>query len=113
MTNAEIIKALEYCINSGDVCDNCPLFRKKESSRDCVGEILREALALICRQQAELEKLRKEKERTAGMKKPELCETGKLNSYYVCPSCGTRINIFAKRCYNCGQELNWIDQLRP
>ena len=58
MTDKEIIKALECCI-SDENCENCPLHHKKIENA-CVltvVEFYKEILALINRQQAEIERL--------------------------------------------------------
>ena len=56
MTNAEIIKALECCgVMSGD-CENCPSKYRRRS--DCIRILTRDAIDLINRQQAEIERLK-------------------------------------------------------
>ena len=50
MTDNEIKKALECCIN--DDCDNCP-----DTFGNCEHNVMRDALDLINRQQAEIERL--------------------------------------------------------
>ena len=55
MTDNEIIKALECCIN--DVCEDCPLYGE---NGNCVQNTKRNALDLINRQKAEIEGLQKE-----------------------------------------------------
>ena len=50
MTDNEIKKALECCIN--DDCDNCP-----DTFGNCEHNAMRKALDLINRQQAEIERL--------------------------------------------------------
>jgi hypothetical protein len=55
MTDEMIIKVLECC-KAGD-CDNCPFYGRKE---DCEVELPEEALNLINRQKAEIERYRKE-----------------------------------------------------
>lgn len=52
MTDNEIIKALECCIN--DDCDNCP-----DTFGNCEHNAMRNALNLINRQQADIERLQK------------------------------------------------------
>ena len=52
MTDNEIIKALECCIN--DDCDNCP-----DTFGNCEHNAMRNALDLINRQQADIERLQK------------------------------------------------------
>ena len=55
MTDNEIIKALEYCAYR-EGCENCPI------TRECDGYVhLLDALDLINRQKAEIERLKKEK----------------------------------------------------
>lgn len=109
MTNAEIIKALECCINNGDVCDNCPRFRKKKSSRDCVGEILREALALINRQQVEIEKLKVVEH---GHWIPQYVSSRGLADIFECSVCNGHTftshkypNCPDKYCRHCGAKM--------
>ena len=58
MTDEQIIKALECC-KIGN-CDDCPFYGIKE---DCDVELPEEALDLINRQKAEIERLQKENER--------------------------------------------------
>lgn len=57
MTDAEIIKALECCINNNGICEDCPLLNKRNSSIECTVELIRDALDLINRQRAEIEEL--------------------------------------------------------
>jgi hypothetical protein len=60
MNDAEIIKALEYCINSTICLENCEKCPYKEQSNYCVDEMLKDCLNLIKHQQAENEKLKLE-----------------------------------------------------
>ncbi len=53
MTDEQIIKALEYC-KIGE-CDDCPFYDVKE---DCEVELPEEALNVIYRKKAEIEKLK-------------------------------------------------------
>ena len=57
MTDKEIIKALECCFMEQQ-CNYCPLY--KEHSADCLDTVLKNAHALITRQQAENENLKVE-----------------------------------------------------
>jgi hypothetical protein len=65
MTDAEIIKALECCkmpVGSG-ACNNCPLKvirdnLHKEDTKSCTTIMMENALDLIKRQQAEIERLK-------------------------------------------------------
>lgn len=57
LTYKEIIKALECCFMEQQ-CNNCPLY--KEHSADCLDTVLKNAHALITRQQAENENLKVE-----------------------------------------------------
>ena len=62
MTDAEIIKALEYCINYKDGhCENCP-YRENEKGIYCVRYLAQNSLDLINRQKAEIERLNKQAE---------------------------------------------------
>lgn len=58
MTDNEIIKALECCIN--DECEDCPLYGENAPDvyGNCVQNTKRNALDLINRQKAEIERLK-------------------------------------------------------
>jgi hypothetical protein len=60
MTDAEIIKALEYCKNQGFVSKCCECRYKNSSG--CVELLITDALDLINRQKAEIERLETEYE---------------------------------------------------
>ena len=61
MTDNEIIKALECCLDiSPSTCKNCPLFNVTNSTMVCSKIATKSALDLITRQQAEIERLNKE-----------------------------------------------------
>ena len=62
MTDKDIIKALECCTTNGASCKDCPAFVKVERS-NCK-KYFRGALALINRQQAEIERLKAKCENT-------------------------------------------------
>ena len=57
MTDNDIIKALECCINAED-CDACPYFVETDGERDCKGIDWKDVLDLINRQQAEIDNLK-------------------------------------------------------
>ena len=57
MTDKEIIKALECCTSDEwDICDKCP-YQKYKTEKGCAYHIVIDALDLINRQQAEIERL--------------------------------------------------------
>ena len=58
MNDADIIKALECCSNG--LCSICP-YHVEEYMLDCLAQNGNDALDLIKRQQAEIERLQKEK----------------------------------------------------
>lgn len=62
MTDAEIKKALECCSKSGRLndCDGCPCYDEKEDiqTSECQERIMKNALDLINRQQAEIDRLK-------------------------------------------------------
>ena len=63
MTDNEIIKALECCLDiSPSTCKNCPLFNVTNSTMVCSKIATKSALDLITRQQAEIERLKKKVE---------------------------------------------------
>lgn len=59
MTDEQIVKALECCINYND-CDKCDFEPKKSKKKSigCCMEIMQNAIDLITRQQAEIERLK-------------------------------------------------------
>jgi molecular chaperone GrpE (heat shock protein) len=63
MTDKEIIQALECCNKSGwlNDCDGCPCYDEKEDiqTSECQERIMKNALDLINRQQAEIEEYRR------------------------------------------------------
>ena len=59
MTDSDIIKAMECCISEGE-CAACPIRRPEIIG--CVDRLIASALDLIKRQQAEIERLKTEKE---------------------------------------------------
>lgn len=63
MTDAEIIKALECCCFTDDEnnCCTCPL--SDNSGKLCVGVLVKNALDLINRQQAKIERLKEDRKR--------------------------------------------------
>lgn len=61
MTDNDIIKALECCLDTSPLtCKNCPLFNVKNSTMVCSKSVTKFALDLINRQQTEIERLTKE-----------------------------------------------------
>ena len=65
MTDNEIIKALRECTNNGynsedGTCRRCPLQDFSPAPEECMTELLRNALNLINRQQAEIERSKTE-----------------------------------------------------
>ena len=63
MTDSEIVKALFECSNNGyneqnGSCRNCPYDEKSECPEECMSMLAKDALDLIKRQQAQLERLR-------------------------------------------------------
>ena len=57
MTDEQIVKALECCIQvDWDVCTVCPLYDREEGCLS--GDLRKDALDLIQRQQAEIERLK-------------------------------------------------------
>lgn len=61
MTDKEIIKALEYCNSTerGHCLNKCPYYNY---SANCTQEMIKDTLDLIKRQQAEIERLKMERE---------------------------------------------------
>ena len=57
MTANEIIKALEVCVGIHNDCDNCPLLEYSQATDECMTEAMSNALDLINRQKAEIERL--------------------------------------------------------
>lgn len=64
MTDDEIIKALECCgSEKGNMCTLCPIFRKVGDNCN-ENDLFNDALDLINRQKAEIERLKQESECT-------------------------------------------------
>lgn len=80
MTDNEIIKALECCINNNGICEDCHLLNKRNSSIECTNELMRDALDLINRQKVEIEKMKKLKENAKRIQ--ENCE-----NFPICVGC--------------------------
>ena len=57
MTDAEIIKALEWCTDTIPPCHACKYDEDTYTSDECMGELMKDALDLINRQKAEIEEL--------------------------------------------------------
>lgn len=64
MNDAEIIKALEYCVSHKGCADDCPCVI---AEKPCVANDLIKLLNLIKRQQAEIERLKKIQQRQADL----------------------------------------------
>lgn len=63
MTDKDIIKALEHCTKDYRTCNTCPQVDNGISREcACVYEMLKEAFSLIKNQQAEIERLKTEKD---------------------------------------------------
>lgn len=60
MTDNEIIKALELCINNDILEKNCDICPYRQKCAMCMDDLMKDTLALINRQQAEIERLRKD-----------------------------------------------------
>ncbi len=58
MNDAEIIKALECCSKPYCNNNNCPLHRNTINTKDCITQLSTNALDLINRQKAEVERLK-------------------------------------------------------
>ena len=59
LTDNEIVKALEFCLDtSPSTCKNCPLFNATNSTMVCSKIATKSALDLITRQQEEIERLK-------------------------------------------------------
>ena len=56
MTDEQIVEALKYCSKGETICFMCPLYNKTDH---CVDMLAKNALDLIDRQQAEIERLEK------------------------------------------------------
>ena len=77
MTDAEIIKALEWCTDTIPPCHACKYDEDTYTSDECMGELMKDALDLINRQKAELDgqdveimRLKHEIERLQQLQKP-------------------------------------------
>ena len=57
LTDAEIVKAFKCCADINDKCPECPL--KDKNRESCVGILMSNAIDLINRQNAKIEKLKR------------------------------------------------------
>lgn len=58
MIDNEIVKALECCM--GCACTECPYYRETDiDAENCMGRLIIEALKLVNRQKAEIDRLKK------------------------------------------------------
>lgn len=63
MTEKEVIKALECCLNDAwEDCDKCPLEKFPDDYIGCRKNLMKVTIDFINRQKAEIEQLKKEKE---------------------------------------------------
>ncbi len=91
MTDNEIIKALECCCNPcGNDCEECPRFYQDyDTVIECGFTLMQDALALINRQQAEIDRLKEYEDiRPAGCPK---CSRGNFSNSKFCSHCGTKL----------------------
>ena len=97
MTDAETIKALEYCSKQGitSECEKCTV------GNGCRSELIISALDLINRQKAEIERLQKENNRFADL--------GKMYSEIK----GEAIKEFAERLKECKHECGCNYRKKP
>ena len=58
MTDEKIVKALELCFNGDVRCGECPYAEKNSDYLKCAEYVFKDALDLINRQKAEIERLR-------------------------------------------------------
>ena len=106
MTDNEIIKALECCnvCSSPEYCGECP-YVECTTVKGCVGEMLTDALDLINRQKAEVERL-------TDKETPKKARVDN-NDWFCCPNCNrtfSLINHLGERnryCGDCGQRIDW------
>jgi DNA repair ATPase RecN len=57
MIDKEVIKALEICVGIHNDCCECPLLEYSKATDECMTELMSNALDLINRQQAGIERL--------------------------------------------------------
>lgn len=63
MKDKEIIKALECCMSDNPPCTTCKYDGDTITVDECMGELMKDALDLINRQRAEIERLEETKNR--------------------------------------------------
>ena len=59
MTDNEIIKALECCMQGNNCGGCCPYDDEDDTCEECTSKLTRDALSLINRQKTEIERLKK------------------------------------------------------
>ena len=65
MTENEIIKGLESCMQGNNCGGRCPYDDEDDTCEECTSKLTKDALDLINRQKAEIERLEKANERFA------------------------------------------------
>lgn len=107
MNDAEIIKGIETCADDKIKCEVCPYFNKK--SPECVGTMCKDALDLIKRQQAEIEKLKVVEH---GHWIPQYVSSRGLADIFECSVCNVHTctshkytNCPDKYCRHCGAKM--------
>ena len=102
LTDKEIVKALSICSNENGICSECPY---SDDYTNCNTRIAKDALDLITRQQAEIERLKKEIAKE--VKHGQWIEDG--NGVQVCSECGEEHewqDFRAPYCDMCGAKMD-------
>ena len=94
MTDNEIVKALECCARLNRKCNECPLLNDGAVSAHCISVIRCEALDLIKRQQAEIEKVKSETTKTFAMIN---CTDCPMPIKQVCERYGDKVDEIIRR----------------
>lgn len=112
MADNEIVKALECCMGCG--CKECPNFNENDIDAECcMGRLIVEALKLINRQKAEIERLTYYNENL-------MCANGDIlgrHEHYIKEARIETIQEFAERLKDnvtyhedeCGEFVPWVD----
>ena len=112
MTDNEIVKALECCADLSSDCDNCA-YRTNDYTNDCIVIMSKDALDLIKRQKAEINKLTYQVNR---LKKYDEERDIRLHARLTANARAEAIKEFAERLHcHCESIINepWNEKVYP
>lgn len=110
MSDEEIMKALECCASTSNVCDECPIAEELKEACKCGEYLFGEILDLIYRQRAEIERLKD----LVRVKKEDLSKYENLIKSETVREFAERLKEIVKftdDTYECWEIEGYIDDL--